>query len=154
MTISSSDRQADRSSYRQPACQPVSPFCFQSQTHGILLVKEFNAGCGKFAQTSNFVIVAMWATLLLALSSNTRIFFSYPLPQVGSPTAFANEDVNKRLRAAAERFSHTLYIPSGALWGANDILKLATAGKLKVRLKVLSHVVNFMSYPGTRGEDM
>lgn len=48
---------------------------------------------------------------------------------VGSPTALADSRLNASLRAASER-RHGLYIPSGALWGADDIKKMADGGSL------------------------
>lgn len=47
---------------------------------------------------------------------------------VGSPTAFAEPDVEARLRAAACR--HALFVPCGALWGLHDIRALADRGQL------------------------
>lgn len=48
---------------------------------------------------------------------------------VGSPTALASQPVEDALRAAAT--SHGLYVPAGAFWGAEDILKMADRGTLK-----------------------
>jgi aspartate dehydrogenase len=42
---------------------------------------------------------------------------------VGSPTAFADRDVSEKLKALVAP-GHALYFPSGALWGANDVLKM------------------------------
>ncbi|KAK8752229.1 hypothetical protein OTU49_012626 [Cherax quadricarinatus] len=52
---------------------------------------------------------------------------------VGSPTALATQAVEEELREAAT--SHGLYLPAGAFWGAEDILKMADRGTLKA-LKV------------------
>ncbi|KAG7162754.1 L-aspartate dehydrogenase-like, partial [Homarus americanus] len=52
---------------------------------------------------------------------------------VGSPTALASQAVEDSLRASAT--THGLYIPAGAFWGAEDILKMADRGTLKA-LKV------------------
>ncbi|XP_073493342.1 aspartate dehydrogenase domain-containing protein isoform X2 [Phyllobates terribilis] len=49
---------------------------------------------------------------------------------VGSPTALADEDTERRLRGRAKMSGHTLYIPSGALWGGEDIMKMADRGAL------------------------
>ena len=66
-------------------------------------------------------------------SSVTLLWFMLALSvQVGSPTAFADQEVESKLRDAARTHDRTLFIPSGALWGAYDILKLATSGKLSV----------------------
>ncbi|XP_069773584.1 aspartate dehydrogenase domain-containing protein isoform X2 [Narcine bancroftii] len=54
---------------------------------------------------------------------------------VGSPTAFGEQGVDAKCREAARRYGHTLYVPSGALWGAEDIQKMADRGTLKA-LKV------------------
>lgn len=50
---------------------------------------------------------------------------------IGSPTALANSDVEKRLRWKASSGSYGIYIPSGALWGGADIKKMADIGTLK-----------------------
>lgn len=52
---------------------------------------------------------------------------------VGSPTALASQETEDALRKAAT--SHGLYIPAGAFWGGEDILKMADRGTLKA-LKV------------------
>lgn len=51
--------------------------------------------------------------------------------QVGSPTALAEEAVRKKLLQEA-RDSHGLYVAAGALWGAQDIQKMADRETLKV----------------------
>ena len=52
--------------------------------------------------------------------------------QIGSPTALANSDVENTLRHKASSGTHGIYIPSGALWGSDDIKKMADRGTLKV----------------------
>lgn len=54
---------------------------------------------------------------------------------VGSPTAFADQETEIKLRSAVEKYGRSLYVPSGALWGASDIKKMADRGSLKA-LKV------------------
>lgn len=53
--------------------------------------------------------------------------------QVGSPSALSDPDLNERLRQAAQQYGRTLYIPSGALWGGQDIQRLNDSGTLKVK---------------------
>lgn len=56
---------------------------------------------------------------------------------IGSPTALANESFEKTLKQAASD-KYGVYIPSGALWGADDIQKMADLGtltKLSVTMK-------------------
>lgn len=50
----------------------------------------------------------------------------------GSPTIFADRKVEAEMKSAVEKFtSHGVYIPAGALWGAQDIEKMSRAGTLK-----------------------
>jgi aspartate dehydrogenase len=49
----------------------------------------------------------------------------------GSPTALADLKLETILRHTAEKYGNGLYIPSGALWGAQDIEKMAKLGDLK-----------------------
>lgn len=51
---------------------------------------------------------------------------------VGSPTCFADQELFEKLKNSASRFGRKLLVPSGALWGANDIQKMAEVGSLKV----------------------
>jgi aspartate dehydrogenase len=50
---------------------------------------------------------------------------------MGSPTAFADAGTEAALRAAAAAGPHGLYVPSGALWGAADIARMADRGTLR-----------------------
>jgi len=51
---------------------------------------------------------------------------------IGSPTALANEELEQRMRERVAKNSkgNSLYVPRGALWGANDIKNMAELGKL------------------------
>ena len=51
---------------------------------------------------------------------------------VGSPTALADESTETALRKAALDGGNGLYVPSGALWGGEDIRKMADRGTLRV----------------------
>ena len=50
---------------------------------------------------------------------------------VGSPTAFADSDIELTLRQTADKFGHGCYIPAGALWGAQDLAKMSDLGTLQ-----------------------
>uniref|UniRef100_A0A674E228 Aspartate dehydrogenase domain-containing protein n=1 Tax=Salmo trutta TaxID=8032 RepID=A0A674E228_SALTR len=50
---------------------------------------------------------------------------------VGSPSALSDPQLNQELRQATEHHGRTLYVPSGALWGGQDILRLNDSGSLK-----------------------
>lgn len=52
---------------------------------------------------------------------------------IGSPTAMADVEIERKLRAAANQ--NGLYVPSGALWGGEDIRRMADRGTLQA-LKV------------------
>ncbi|CAB1419953.1 unnamed protein product [Pleuronectes platessa] len=58
-------------------------------------------------------------------------FLSQSHFMVGSPSALADPDLNARLRQAAQQYGRTLYVPSGALWGGQDIQRLSDSGALK-----------------------
>lgn len=60
---------------------------------------------------------------------------SWLLVKVGSPTALADEEIEKRLlEEAHHREGHGLYIPAGAFWGGQDVQKMADRGTLKVSI--------------------
>ncbi|XP_063326659.1 aspartate dehydrogenase domain-containing protein [Pelmatolapia mariae] len=58
-------------------------------------------------------------------------FLSQSHFMVGSPSALADPDLNQKLHQAAQKYGRTLYVPSGALWGGQDIQRLNDSGKLK-----------------------
>ena len=63
---------------------------------------------------------------------------------LGSPTALADEDLENTLYKAANEFNHGLYVPSGALWGGEDIRKMAERGTLKgVTVTMRKHPTSF-----------
>ena len=47
---------------------------------------------------------------------------------IGSPAALAEPNLEKILRSAATK--HALYVPTGALWGGEDIRRMAERGTL------------------------
>lgn len=49
---------------------------------------------------------------------------------IGSPTALADPETEVKLRRAARK-PHGLYVPSGAMWGLEDIRKMADRGTLQ-----------------------
>uniref|UniRef100_A0A3P9M9I8 Aspartate dehydrogenase domain-containing protein n=1 Tax=Oryzias latipes TaxID=8090 RepID=A0A3P9M9I8_ORYLA len=58
-------------------------------------------------------------------------FLSHSHFMVGSPSALSDSDLNQKLRRAALQYGKTLYVPSGALWGGQDIQRLNDSGALK-----------------------
>lgn len=52
--------------------------------------------------------------------------------QVGSPSALSDFELNQKLRQASVQHGRTLYVPSGALWGGQDIQRMNDSGTLKV----------------------
>ncbi len=80
---------------------------------------------------------------------------------VGSPTAFADKNVEDSLRAAAEagngRGNGGLYVPVGALWGAADLQALANRnGLLSVTITMKKHpaMLQLVRVPGSNLEDV
>lgn len=63
----------------------------------------------------------------------------FSISKVGSPSALADADLNQGLRQAAHQYNRTLYVPSGALWGGQDIQRMNDSGKLKVTVQLCSH---------------
>ena len=66
---------------------------------------------------------------------------------MGSPTALADAAVEERVVGAVWAGPHGLYIPAGALWGGQDVQKMADRGTLRVgmthsliRLNLLKNV--------------
>uniref|UniRef100_A0A8C5FPG8 Aspartate dehydrogenase domain-containing protein n=2 Tax=Gadus morhua TaxID=8049 RepID=A0A8C5FPG8_GADMO len=57
-------------------------------------------------------------------------FLSHAHFLVGSPSALCDPELNQQLRQAASLHGNTLYIPSGALWGGQDIQRLNDSGAL------------------------
>ena len=53
--------------------------------------------------------------------------------QIGSPTALSDSDVFRSISSAASKH-HGVYIATGALWGGQDIQKMADRGTLKVTI--------------------
>lgn len=49
----------------------------------------------------------------------------------GSPTCFADQEVESAVRSAVSRTGRSLYLPAGALWGSSDIQKMSARGSLK-----------------------
>ncbi|KAK8375718.1 hypothetical protein O3P69_008468 [Scylla paramamosain] len=57
---------------------------------------------------------------------------------IGSPTALASQEVETSLRDAAAM--QGLYIPAGAFWGTEDIMKMADEGTLKdLKVTMIKH---------------
>jgi aspartate dehydrogenase len=52
--------------------------------------------------------------------------------QMGSPTALADDELYKSIESLCMQYKRTVYIPSGAFWGADDISKMADFGTLLV----------------------
>ncbi|KAK4292971.1 hypothetical protein Pmani_034294 [Petrolisthes manimaculis] len=89
--------------------------------------------CGRFSpdiivEVAHPVISEKYGCMLLGVADYL----------VGSPTALARQETEDALRAAAT--THGLYVPSGALWGAQDILKMADRATLKgLKVTMIKH---------------
>eukprot|EP01065_Artemidia_motanka_P029810 TRINITY_DN3587_c0_g1_i1.p1 TRINITY_DN3587_c0_g1~~TRINITY_DN3587_c0_g1_i1.p1 ORF type:complete len:292 (+),score=65.87 TRINITY_DN3587_c0_g1_i1:70-945(+) len=76
----------------------------------------------------------------------------------GSPTAFADPQLEELVRSAARgETRHSLYIPSGAMWGAQDIQRMARAGALaglKVQMSFHPMALKLVGDLGDRVADL
>eukprot|EP00795_Rhopilema_esculentum_P015327 gene15327-6544_t len=63
---------------------------------------------------------------------------------IGSPTALAKRDLEKKLRDKAGSGPNGLYVPTGAFWGGEDIKKMADRGTLKgLKITMKKHPHSF-----------
>ncbi|XP_059380432.1 aspartate dehydrogenase domain-containing protein [Carassius carassius] len=58
-------------------------------------------------------------------------FLSHAHFLVGSPSALSDPQLEQDLRTATKQHGKTLYVPSGALWGGQDIQKMNDSGTLR-----------------------
>ncbi|XP_067408349.1 aspartate dehydrogenase domain-containing protein [Emydura macquarii macquarii] len=73
-----------------------------------------------------------------------ELFLSGADFMVGSPTALADQATETRLREAAQRGGHTLYVPRGALWGGEDIQRMDDRGMLQgLKVTMIKHPDSF-----------
>lgn len=70
------------------------------------------------------------------VDSHNSLRCMFSISKVGSPSALADADLNQGLRQAAHKYNRTLYVPSGALWGGQDIQRMNDSGKLKVTVQL------------------
>eukprot|EP00005_Dracoamoeba_jomungandri_P005790 CAMPEP_0174254840 /NCGR_PEP_ID=MMETSP0439-20130205/4186_1 /TAXON_ID=0 /ORGANISM="Stereomyxa ramosa, Strain Chinc5" /LENGTH=382 /DNA_ID=CAMNT_0015336701 /DNA_START=23 /DNA_END=1171 /DNA_ORIENTATION=- len=82
------------------------------------------------------------------LASYGALFLASADLMAGSPTAFADPEVEKSVRESCFTNGHTLYIPSGAFWGANDVKKMADLNTLKrVHITMKKHPLSLKVLP-------
>lgn len=81
-------------------------------------------------QKSTFEI--LYHTVVFA--SFFEILLVFAIFQIGSPTALAVDETWKNLQKISLEYKHTVYVPSGAFWGGEDISKMADLGTLKVNI--------------------
>lgn len=63
---------------------------------------------------------------------------------VGSPSALADPTTERQLREASQRWNHAVFVARGALWGAEDIMRLDAAGGLQsLRVTMATHPDGF-----------
>ncbi|XP_066498663.1 aspartate dehydrogenase domain-containing protein [Hoplias malabaricus] len=76
-------------------------------------------------------------------------FLSHANFLVGSPSALCSSQLDQELRNAAKKHGNTLYVPSGALWGGQDIQRLNDNGCLKaLSIRMSKHPSCFRLAPG------
>ncbi|XP_018420739.1 PREDICTED: putative L-aspartate dehydrogenase [Nanorana parkeri] len=73
-----------------------------------------------------------------------ELFLSAANLMIGSPTVLSDPEIEQKLREIAKTSGHTLYVPSGALWGGEDIQRMADRGTLKgLRITMTKHPDSF-----------
>ncbi|XP_072284151.1 aspartate dehydrogenase domain-containing protein [Pyxicephalus adspersus] len=71
-------------------------------------------------------------------------FLSAANLMIGSPAVLSDPHIEQKLRKTAKTCGHTLYIPSGALWGGEDIQRMADHGTLKgLKITMTKHPDSF-----------
>ena len=80
----------------------------------------------------------------IVVKQNGELFLKTCDFMLGSPTALADEDLEETLYQAVNQYQNGLYVPSGALWGGEDIRKMAERGSLKgVTVTMRKHPSSF-----------
>jgi len=95
-----------------------------------VLLKDLN----KFGERGVDLIVEVAHSTITATMGST--FLSKANYMVGSPTCFSDKNIEGSIRAQLavnleNNVEYGAFIPAGALWGANDIQKMADRGSLK-----------------------
>lgn len=102
--------------------------------------KDIKHPCSRhFEHGSMYLKILIYARLLqfvLQINNFTSVVLYHD--KVGSPSALSDSDLNQKLREAAQKSGKTLYIPSGALWGGQDIQRLNDSGALKVIIALIA----------------
>ncbi|GAV05631.1 hypothetical protein RvY_15731 [Ramazzottius varieornatus] len=63
---------------------------------------------------------------------------------IGSPTALADEETEAALHEMASEGQHGVYIPVGALWGTEDVRRMADSGTLEaLTITMIKHPSSF-----------
>ncbi|XP_044300587.1 putative L-aspartate dehydrogenase [Varanus komodoensis] len=113
--------------------------------HGLELAFVWNRDAGKLEETVPAELQLRNLTDFLECHADIIVEVAHPCVaqnhgesflqaadfMVGSPTALADLGTELKLRETARKTGHTLYIPSGALWGGQDIQRLDEAGMLQ-----------------------
>lgn len=89
-----------------------------------------------------------------SFDSHNSLCCMFSFSKVGSPSALSDDDLNQGLRQVAHKYSRTLYVPSGALWGGQDIQRMNDSGKLKVTVSICSrqqHLIVLFYCQGSPG---
>jgi len=74
---------------------------------------------------------------------------------IGSPTALADSGIYRALQEVSNRHGRAVYVPNGALWGAEDIRRMAISGTLKNLVITMSkHPSSFKFTTGVNLEEI
>lgn len=100
----------------------------QTKVDGCYILEDLN-DCQ--SRKPDLVVEVAHPSITKEFGARILLFADY---MIGSPSALADDELFMNLKQAATH--HAVYIPSGALWGGEDIRKMADSGTLQA-LKVM-----------------
>lgn len=63
---------------------------------------------------------------------------------IGSPTALSDQETYDLVEKLGTKYNRSIYVPTGALWAAEDIMKMAELGQLKgLTISMIKHPSSF-----------
>ncbi|CEF66989.1 Putative L-aspartate dehydrogenase [Strongyloides ratti] len=79
-------------------------------------------------------ITKMYAKIIL---SECNLF-------IGSPTALSDQETYNLVEDLGKKYNRSIFVPTGALWAAEDIMKMAELGQLKkLSISMIKHPSSF-----------
>ena len=96
-----------------------------------IIGSEIRTGVDSLNNSGQAIDVILEASHPDVIRQHGAAFLKYSSLFITSLTALADEQVVKELIAVAQEYNNTIYIPTGAGWGFEDVIKMANANTLK-----------------------